>query len=520
MNETDRNAVIYCRVSTKEQVEEGNSLKTQEKICIEYAQKNGYNVSKIFIEQGESAKTADRPVLQEMLKFCSMRSNKILAVIVYKIDRISRNTDDYSSIRILLKKYGVEIKSTSEMFENNPVGRFIENTMASIAELDNSIRAERSTNGMKEAVREGRYVWKAPIGYVNSRLDGKSNIVPGPLAPLVLELFIKLAKGGVPSEVIRRELHIKGLCGFNGQPLAKGYFYRLIKNSLYKGQIEMFGEIHQGVFTPIVPEEIFDLVQYKLSMRTRKSLLYKIDNEDFPLRRFIRYEDGSKLRGSWSVGRNGNKYAFYRFEGKRGLNFRKDSMELIFVRFLNLFSLHKEAVTQLIRVLQEAYSQTIKRTKDVEKEVQQRISMIRKKMEALIDKSISGIIPDDLVKSQIVKLKQEEMELTSRMLDFDINDPKLDIKNITAMITVFAENPGAIWKNLPLTEKLRLQSFLFPEGLIFNGEQLRTTKTALIFRLREQFIDLQSPLVNQQLLDTKQIFTELQNLYIILHGKD
>ena len=66
-------AVIYCRVSTKEQVEEGNSLKTQEKICVEYAEKNGYHVEKIFIEQGESAKTADRPQLQEMLSYCSMK---------------------------------------------------------------------------------------------------------------------------------------------------------------------------------------------------------------------------------------------------------------------------------------------------------------------------------------------------------------------------------------------------------------------------------------------------------------
>src|SRR6188474_2337981 len=101
MNQIKR-AVIYCRVSTKEQVEEGNSLVTQEKLCREYALKHGYEIVHAFIEQGESAKTAERPELQKLLSFCAFRKNGIQALITYKIDRISRNTDDYSHLRILL----------------------------------------------------------------------------------------------------------------------------------------------------------------------------------------------------------------------------------------------------------------------------------------------------------------------------------------------------------------------------------------------------------------------------------
>jgi site-specific DNA recombinase len=107
-----KRAVLYVRVSTKEQVDEGNSLSTQEKMCREYTSKNGYEVVQVYIEQGESAKTALRTELQKMLLFCSDKKNKINAVIIYKLDRLSRNTDDYSQLRLLLKKYGVEIKST------------------------------------------------------------------------------------------------------------------------------------------------------------------------------------------------------------------------------------------------------------------------------------------------------------------------------------------------------------------------------------------------------------------------
>src|SRR5436309_3076270 len=112
MNDTSpKKAVIYCRVSTKEQVDDGNSLATQQRLCTEYALKHGYEIVEKFIEEGESAKTQNRTQLQLLLTYCSNRKNNIEAVIAYKIDRISRNTDDYSQIRIILKRYGVHIRS-------------------------------------------------------------------------------------------------------------------------------------------------------------------------------------------------------------------------------------------------------------------------------------------------------------------------------------------------------------------------------------------------------------------------
>ena len=122
-------------------------------------------------------KDADRAQLQRCSVIVLKRRMRF-QVIVYKIDRLSRNTDDYSHLRILLKRYGVEIKSTTEFFENNPAGRFMENTMANIAQFDNDVRAERCSNGMREAVREGRYVWCAPVGYANVRVADKATIAP------------------------------------------------------------------------------------------------------------------------------------------------------------------------------------------------------------------------------------------------------------------------------------------------------------------------------------------------------
>lgn len=67
-------AVIYCRVSTEEQAKHGYSLAQQEKECIEFALKQGYEIDKVFIEEGESAKDLNRTQLKAMFEYCTQNT--------------------------------------------------------------------------------------------------------------------------------------------------------------------------------------------------------------------------------------------------------------------------------------------------------------------------------------------------------------------------------------------------------------------------------------------------------------
>jgi site-specific DNA recombinase len=173
-----QNVIIYCRVSTKEQVENGNGLINQQRDCEEFAQRKNLNVvAPPFIEQGESAKTTHRTELQKMLKYVIDNKDKIDTLLIHKIDRLSRDVADYQAIKGVLSKYNVEICSVTEPIDNNPIGRFIENTMSNIAQLDNEIRGERSRSGTMEALRQGRWVYAAPYGYIQTGGRGKANLV-------------------------------------------------------------------------------------------------------------------------------------------------------------------------------------------------------------------------------------------------------------------------------------------------------------------------------------------------------
>src|SRR3989344_8588935 len=229
-------AIIYVRVSTKEQLE-GSSLEVQERMCREFALRNGYDEDvKVFVEKGESAKTADRTELKTLLEFVAKNHKEISAAIVHKIDRLARNSLDFAQLKLFFNRYGVKFLSATENLEDTPVGRLMETQLAGFAQFDNEIRAERSKNGMIAGVKAGRWVWKAPLGYINYGKRGTSNIRKGDkeLVDKVHNIFVLLDTGIEPEEV-RRITAEKGL------PISKSHFHRMIRNKVYMGVIEKWG---------------------------------------------------------------------------------------------------------------------------------------------------------------------------------------------------------------------------------------------------------------------------------------
>lgn len=483
-----KRAVIYCRVSTKEQVEEGNSLVTQEKNCREYAQKNGYEIVEIFIEEGESAKTADRTELKKLMGFCAVKKNKITAVISYKIDRISRNTDDYSQIRIFLKRYGVEIKSTTEFFEDNPAGRFMENIIANVAQFDNDVRAERSIGGMRDAVREGRYVWMAPFGYSNIKVNGKATIAPNKLAPIVKKAFEEVALNRYPADEIRKKLIAQGFVNPSGSPISRSHFYHILKHELYQGWISKFGERHKGDFEPIVSEELFNQVQHVLSGKHIKYKHYLKESPDFPLKRFITHPSGKMLTGCWSQGRK-KKYPYYLMHGQN-INIGKDTLEAAFKNWLNRFKIDITHFEKLQGLVKTHLEKGVNDKKVEVERLQKKVSELKAKQYLLIEKNMEGIISNELCKEKIAQIDTELYQINKCISD--LPNTTINHTKLLSVIRSTLNNPGEVWGKAEIKSKIKLQWFYFPHGLEFDGTQSRTTKICRLAMLKEHFLPSQS----------------------------
>jgi DNA invertase Pin-like site-specific DNA recombinase len=118
-------AVIYVRVSTKEQTE-NLSLPTQLRSCEEYCQRQGCQVLERFKEEGESAKTADRTELQNLLKYCRTNKGKVHFVVVYNLTRFAREKYDHFALRAHLKSLGISLRSATEPIDDTSTGKLTE----------------------------------------------------------------------------------------------------------------------------------------------------------------------------------------------------------------------------------------------------------------------------------------------------------------------------------------------------------------------------------------------------------
>ncbi len=330
------NVLFYLRVSSQEQVDFGNSLETQKSICTSFANRNNYLVVRIFTEKGESAKTANRTQLKEMLDFCRRNKGGIDAIVVYKVDRVARNADDYTLIRMDLKNLGIRIISATENIDETAIGRMSEGMLSLQAEYDNTIRSQRTIDGNIQALEEGRYVFKPPFGYRRTR-NPKVNIqLKEYEEDYVRDVFLEIIKGGVGLDLLRRTLNKKYSLN-----VPRSTFFKIPIRKAYCGLFDKYDREWEMKYEPIISREMFFKVQEILNCKNRKvhNKKYASLREDFPLRKFVLNNKKRCLTGSYSKG-NGGVYPYYRFMGETK-GFSKKIVENAFFEFLYSYSFKK-----------------------------------------------------------------------------------------------------------------------------------------------------------------------------------
>jgi site-specific DNA recombinase len=157
-------AVIYVRVSTKEQTE-NLSLPTQLRACEEYCRRQGYEVLERFHEEGESAKSTDRSQLQNLLTFCRLNKGRVHFVVVFNLTRFARDKYDHFALRSHLQSLGISLRSATEPIDDTSTGKLMEGVLAAFAQFDNDVRSDRTRAGMKAALELGRWTFPAPLGF-------------------------------------------------------------------------------------------------------------------------------------------------------------------------------------------------------------------------------------------------------------------------------------------------------------------------------------------------------------------
>jgi len=263
--------VLYLRVSSQEQAEEGYSLQAQEKEGSSYATRKGIEIVKKWTVS-ESAKQAGRRAFNEMVEYMKTHS-EAKAILFEKPDRMCRNFQDYIKIEELLGQYGKQIhffkQGTILDKDSKAAEKLNLNLQVVVARhfIDNL--SEETKKGLKAKAESGIYPGWAPTGYRNN-LTNRDIEIDQERAPKVQKLFRLAVTGNYSVRDLVQIAYELGLrVRGSEKKLYKSNISDMLKNSFYYGYFCYKGVLYKGSHPPLISKQLFDMVQEVLHQRQR-----------------------------------------------------------------------------------------------------------------------------------------------------------------------------------------------------------------------------------------------------------
>lgn len=489
MIESPKTCVIYCRVSSKDQIE-GTSLETQERQCRDYALKHDWKILEIFVELGESAKTADRTEFTKAIGYCCAKKGRVDHFLVYKIDRFSRKAEDHLMVRAVLSKSGTELRSVMEPINESSTGKLMETVIAGFAEFDNNVRAERTKVGMKQRVEEGLWIWAPPLGFHKPQRGKKTNIAPDPkTAPLIRAAFEEYAKGGRTYKDIASFLERQGLLTRHGKPVKLQEVQKMLRNPVYSGVISSTMGEYAGAFEPIISRTLFAACQQKPVSTLARIAPRSKENPSFPLRKLVRCaECGKSLAGSAPTGRGGKRYPSYHHSNQEcslSRSIPKKRFEEIFVEHLKTLLPDAGCVKLFRAVVLDIWKTNLKRFDEEGAQIRARIEKLGRDRQRVFELHRSGVYSDQDFSEQ-KRLVGSQLDVQHSLLE-ERRARECDMEQIMDDALGFVTNATATWLALAdnYPARIRFQNLLFLEKLPFDGEKFGTAKMSPILELKE-----------------------------------
>lgn len=476
-------AIIYTRVSTEDQVK-GLSLTSQEEACKDYALRNGYAVKHVFREEGASARTTDRKQLIALLDYCKKNKGNIDTLIVWKIDRFARKTEDHLTLKAYLNRFGVSLCSVTEPIEDSNTGRLMETILAGFAQFDNEVRTERAVNGLIGRSDEGGWITRAPLGFINTRDEARRpTLAHDPaVAPIIRKVFDEFATGKYNANSINKYAYEIGLRSRAGRKLTEKLMARLLRKHAYKGYVrnKRTGEYIRGLHQAIVEEETFEAVQHILD---GKSKPIRAEKDNFwPLRGgFLTCADcGSPITGARNKGKTKYyaKYACPRCRKSitgKPTSIDRDKLHADFIKFLQDIAPRPKHIIMFRRIVLRQWQDEFKEMADEKRAVENSLQALDRKRERVIELLIDGSLEKDEKDAQIERIDAERtiLRIKHSELEQDVDDKEDVIEKAVDFMT----NVASYWETAPLLTQRKFQNHVFPDGIIYDFEKgFRTPK--------------------------------------------
>jgi len=492
-----KKAVIYARVSTPKQVKEGHSLEAQEARCREHAKHKGYEVVKVFMDEGVSGSIRDRPDVRAMITY--LKRNKKsgpFVVIIDEVSRLARHVRAHMDLRDAIYATGAELESPIYQFRDDAIGFLTEQSQAMFADFFRRQNTERVIERMKTRVQNGYYVFAPVPGYIYADLPEHGKIiVPDPeTAPIVKEALEGFATGRFQTMTeVKRFLDrhpnthfVKTASG----DARLSQIRKMLERSLYAGYITIEKwsvYLHPGKHEPLISLETWNKIQDRLKGVSNAPARKDI-NADFPLRGFVKCaECDHALQASWSKGRT-KKYPYYFCQAKPcsqyGKSIRRADIEGEFADMLHSMKPTKKLLELTLDIFTKLWDHQLAQSKAIQAGWKKDVAFIEKKIDGLMGRIVETE-SDTLAKAYEAKIKKLEMErLTLKEKSQNSVPSNRPLSELYRTAIEFLSNPCKLWLSDVLEHKRLVLRLAFTSPLSYaRNEGFKTAAIAEPIRL-------------------------------------
>ena len=442
-------AVIYTRVSSREQQQEGFSLSAQTNVLREYAERNGLQIVQTF-EDVETAKASGRKQFGEMVAWLK-RNKSCRTLLVEKTDRLYRNFRDAVTVEDLEIEVHFVKEGSAVSKDSRSQTRLIQGIHLVMARNYSENLREEVKKGMHEKASQGTFPGKAPFGYQNNKAERTIEIDPVD-SPVVLRLFELYVTGTHTLSTLAKKIRIE-----TGKTISRANVHRILKNRFYVGEFEWSGQRYPGTHPVYVPVAMFAEAQTVLTGHNRP----KYSKREIAFRGLMTCAyDGCQLTGDVQK----EKYVYYRCTGHRGKcdlpRFREEDIAMRLGEPLKGLQVPQEVVTRIVDTLRSDEKSAAFRTEAERSRLESRLTAIRNRMDKAYEDKLDGTIDSDFFNRKMAAWRMEEQQV--KMAIEGLKNAETGDKAMNAeRIFELANKAYSLYVSQDSTEKAKLLRMLF-----------------------------------------------------------
>ena len=325
-----KTAVIYARYSSDSQTEQ--SIEGQLRVCQQYAKEHDILVVDTYIDRAMTGTNDLRPDFQRMIRNSSKLQWEY--VIVYKLDRFSRNRYENAIHKNTLKNNGVKLISAMENIPETPEGVILESLLEGMNQYYSLELSQKVSRGLKESYLKGNYTGGRQLFGYDTK--DKKNIINTVEADIVKDIFIRYSHGQTANEIVA-DLKKQGVRGKTGRFLETTNIYKILFNPKYNGRAIHGGTTYTNIYPAIIDDELWEQVQ-AIHRTNEHSPGKKKDIYNFILSGKLFCEHcGTRLVGESGTSKTGQVHYYYNCLGRRRKHLKCDFK-----------AMHKDELEQMV----------------------------------------------------------------------------------------------------------------------------------------------------------------------------